>query len=43
MDNIFTHILAGLGAGVFAICIGSPIDVVRILSPFSCELWVLLS
>lgn len=29
MDNIFTHLLAGLGAGLFAICIGSPIDVVK--------------
>lgn len=28
-DNIFTHILAGLGAGLFAVCIGSPIDVVK--------------
>jgi len=27
-DNVFTHILAGLGAGVFAVCIGSPVDVV---------------
>ncbi|KAJ8747691.1 hypothetical protein K2173_013142 [Erythroxylum novogranatense] len=29
MDNIFTHLLAGLGAGFFAVCIGSPIDVVK--------------
>ncbi|KAJ0020152.1 hypothetical protein Pint_32614 [Pistacia integerrima] len=29
MDNVFTHILAGLGAGFFAVCIGSPIDVVK--------------
>lgn len=28
-DNIFTHILAGLGAGLFAVYIGSPIDVVK--------------
>ncbi|XP_060667996.1 mitochondrial uncoupling protein 2 isoform X2 [Ziziphus jujuba] len=27
MDNIFTHLLAGLGAGFFAVCIGSPVDV----------------
>ncbi|KAG6411941.1 hypothetical protein SASPL_124595 [Salvia splendens] len=27
-DNVLTHILAGLGAGFFAVCIGSPIDVV---------------
>ncbi|XP_047972140.1 mitochondrial uncoupling protein 2-like isoform X2 [Salvia hispanica] len=26
-DNVLTHILAGLGAGFFAVCIGSPIDV----------------
>lgn len=32
-DNIFTHLLAGLGAGLFAVCIGSPIDVVGFLSP----------
>ncbi|XP_072959146.1 mitochondrial uncoupling protein 1-like [Typha angustifolia] len=28
-DNVFTHLLAGLGAGFFAVCIGSPIDVVK--------------
>ncbi|KAH6810496.1 uncoupling protein 2 [Perilla frutescens var. frutescens] len=28
-DNVLTHILAGLGAGFFAVCIGSPIDVVK--------------
>lgn len=27
-DNIFTHLLAGLGAGFFAVSIGSPVDVV---------------
>ena len=27
-DNIVTHILSGLGAGFFAVCIGSPVDVV---------------
>ncbi|GAB2243601.1 hypothetical protein Droror1_Dr00023729 [Drosera rotundifolia] len=27
-DNAFTHSLAGLGAGFFAVCIGSPVDVV---------------
>ncbi|XP_038901024.1 mitochondrial uncoupling protein 2-like isoform X3 [Benincasa hispida] len=27
LDNIFTHLLAGLGAGFFAVCIGSPVDV----------------
>lgn len=31
-DNIFTHLLAGLGAGFFAVCIGSPLDVVYISS-----------
>lgn len=28
-DNVFTHLLAGLGAGFFAVCIGSPVDVVH--------------
>ncbi|KAL3518106.1 hypothetical protein ACH5RR_020695 [Cinchona calisaya] len=28
-DNILTHLLAGLGAGFFAVCIGSPVDVVK--------------
>lgn len=28
-DDVFTHILSGLGAGFFAVCIGSPVDVVR--------------
>ncbi|KAJ8484764.1 hypothetical protein OPV22_017249 [Ensete ventricosum] len=27
-DNVFTHLLSGLGAGFFAVCIGSPVDVV---------------
>jgi hypothetical protein len=27
-DNVFTHLLAGLGAGFFAVFIGSPVDVV---------------
>lgn len=27
-DNVSTHLLAGLGAGFFAVCIGSPVDVV---------------
>lgn len=27
-DNIVTHLFAGLGAGFFAVCIGSPVDVV---------------
>ena len=27
-DNVVTHLLAGLGAGFFAVCIGSPADVV---------------
>lgn len=33
-DNLLTHLLAGLGAGFFAVCIGSPVDVVSILYPF---------
>ncbi|KAL6203351.1 hypothetical protein ACLB2K_027051 [Fragaria x ananassa] len=28
-DNIFTHLLAGLGAGFFAVSIGSPVDVAK--------------
>lgn len=28
-DNVVTHLLAGLGAGFFAVCIGSPVDVVK--------------
>ncbi|KAL3626926.1 Matrilysin [Castilleja foliolosa] len=28
-DNVFTHLIAGLGAGFFAVCIGSPVDVVK--------------
>ncbi|KAL3624009.1 Mitochondrial uncoupling protein 2 [Castilleja foliolosa] len=28
-DSVLTHILAGLGAGFFAVCIGSPVDVVK--------------
>lgn len=34
-DSVLTHILAGLGAGFFAVCIGSPVDVVKfsILEP----------
>eukprot|EP00268_Persea_americana_P029970 TRINITY_DN2895_c0_g2_i9.p1 TRINITY_DN2895_c0_g2~~TRINITY_DN2895_c0_g2_i9.p1 ORF type:complete len:297 (+),score=48.68 TRINITY_DN2895_c0_g2_i9:124-891(+) len=30
-DNVVTHLLSGLGAGFFAVCIGSPVDVVRFL------------
>lgn len=30
MDNVFTHLLAGLGAGLFAVFIGSPVDVVGV-------------
>lgn len=29
IDSVFTHLLAGLGAGFFAVCIGSPVDVVK--------------
>jgi solute carrier family 25 uncoupling protein 8/9 len=28
-DNIVTHLVAGLGAGFFAVCVGSPVDVVK--------------
>eukprot|EP01024_Parvocaulis_polyphysoides_P021263 TRINITY_DN2006_c1_g2_i1.p1 TRINITY_DN2006_c1_g2~~TRINITY_DN2006_c1_g2_i1.p1 ORF type:complete len:297 (-),score=35.46 TRINITY_DN2006_c1_g2_i1:178-1068(-) len=28
-DNVQTHLIAGLGAGFFAVCIGSPVDVVK--------------
>ncbi|KAF2288568.1 hypothetical protein GH714_008629 [Hevea brasiliensis] len=28
-DNIVTHLLSGLGAGFFAVCIGSAVDVVK--------------
>ncbi|CAI7791381.1 unnamed protein product [Closterium sp. NIES-54] len=28
-DNVGTHLIAGLGAGFFAVCIGSPVDVVK--------------
>ncbi|XP_057843226.1 mitochondrial uncoupling protein 1 [Cryptomeria japonica] len=28
-DNIITHLLSGLGAGFVAVCIGSPVDVVK--------------
>ncbi|CAH9109303.1 unnamed protein product [Cuscuta epithymum] len=28
-DSPFTHLLAGCGAGFFAVCIGSPVDVVK--------------
>ncbi|GER25678.1 mitochondrial uncoupling protein [Striga asiatica] len=28
-DNVLTHVVAGLGAGFFAVCIGSPVDVVK--------------
>lgn len=27
-DSVLTHLLAGLAAGFFAVCIGSPVDVV---------------
>ena len=28
-DNVGTHILSGLGAGFAAVCVGSPVDVVK--------------
>lgn len=36
MDNVLTHMLAGLGAGFFAVCIGSPVDVVGVLFLLRC-------
>jgi solute carrier family 25 uncoupling protein 8/9 len=41
MDNVLTHLLAGLGAGFFAVCIGSPVDVVgfSVSFTFSHELY----
>lgn len=41
LDNVLTHLLAGLGAGFFAVCIGSPVDVVGIMSSFWCLMLVL--
>jgi len=35
MDNVYTHLLAGLGAGLFAVLIGSPVDVVGATPPLS--------
>jgi solute carrier family 25 uncoupling protein 8/9 len=43
-DDVVTHILSGLGAGFFAVCVGSPVDVVRCTScsvlnyPYSSDL-----
>lgn len=43
MDNVYTHLLAGLGAGLFAVFIGSPVDVVgATLAPFSLPYFVCL-
>lgn len=28
-DNIYCHLASGLGAGFFAVCVGSPVDVVK--------------
>ncbi|PWA88870.1 mitochondrial uncoupling protein 1 [Artemisia annua] len=28
-DNVLTHLLSGLGAGFVAVCVGSPVDVVK--------------
>jgi hypothetical protein len=38
-DNIVTHLVAGLGAGFFAVCVGSPVDVVksRVMGEPSCS------
>lgn len=43
MDNVYTHLLAGLGAGLFAVFIGSPVDVVgATLAPFPLPYFVCL-
>jgi len=46
MDNVYTHLLAGLGAGLFAVFIGSPVDVVGATAPdspfFVCSLHLCL-
>nr|KYP67692.1 hypothetical protein KK1_024044 [Cajanus cajan] len=34
-DNVVTHLLAGLGAGFFAVCIGSPVDKSRMMGDSS--------
>ena len=42
-DNVYCHLVSGLGAGFFAVCFGSPVDVVksrlmgdcRLLLPFA--------
>ncbi|XP_059626541.1 mitochondrial uncoupling protein 2-like isoform X2 [Cornus florida] len=36
-DNVLTHLLAGLGAGFFAVCIGSPVDVFLFGTGYSIE------
>ena len=28
-DNVYCHLASGLGAGFFAVCVGSPVDVVK--------------
>lgn len=28
-DNVYCHITSGLGAGFVAVCVGSPVDVVK--------------
>jgi len=28
-DDVVTHLFSGLGAGFFAVCVGSPVDVVK--------------
>ena len=28
-DNVVCHLVSGLGAGFFAVCFGSPVDVVK--------------
>ncbi len=37
-DNVLTHLVAGLGAGFFAVCVGSPVDVVKSRVMGACDL-----
>ncbi|KAF8772505.1 hypothetical protein HU200_005689 [Digitaria exilis] len=37
-DDVFTHLVAGLGAGFFAVCVGSPVDVVKSRMMGDCSL-----
>jgi solute carrier family 25 uncoupling protein 8/9 len=43
-DNVYCHILSGLGAGFFAVICGSPVDVVksRLMGVQATAAWQLL-